>query len=66
MPSDMHMNAYPIPLTTEWRECLQINKYEFPKWVEYVHQAQNYMKWFANVNLLEKMNWDMMPKDTGV
>lgn len=62
MPPDMKINAYPIPLTQEWKECLKIEKYSFPEWVEYVHQAQNYMKWFANVNLLEIMDWNKLPK----
>lgn len=63
LPGDMLMNAYPIPLTDKWKECLCVDKHVFPEWVEYVHQAQNYMKWYANVNLLEIMNWDKLPKE---
>ena len=54
--------SYGVPLTEEWKLCLGIDKYKFPEWVQYVHQAQNYMKWYANVNLLETMDWDMFKK----
>lgn len=63
MPGDMLMNAYPIPLTDQWKKCLRIDKYVFPEWVEYVHQAQNYMRFYADVNLLEIMDWDKLPKE---
>lgn len=55
----IEFSAYPISLTDNWKKCLKIDKYEFPKWIEYVHQAQNYMKWYANVDLLEIMDWDL-------
>jgi len=54
--------SYGIPLTEQWKKCLRVDKYNFPEWVIYVHQAQNYMRWYANVGLNETMDWDMFKK----
>jgi hypothetical protein len=61
LPEDVEYNTYPIPLTDEWKTCFGIGKYDFPEWIKYVHQAQNYFTWALGVNLLEIMDWNKLP-----
>jgi hypothetical protein len=62
MPDGITFSTFPIPLTMAWKVCLGIEKYDLPEWIEYVHQAQNYFLWALRVNLLEIMDWDLLPK----
>ena len=62
LPDDVTYATYPIPLTDEWKKCFGIDKYELPDWIKYVHQCQNYFKWALRVNLLEIMDWDLLPQ----
>lgn len=66
MPDDVLYNTYPIPLTDHWKVCFAIEKQELPSWVKYVHQTQNYFKWALNINLLEQMDWDLLPKKVDI
>jgi len=61
LPNDVQFSCHGIPLTDEWKKCIRVDKYKFPEWVEYVHQAQNYMKWYANVDLLGEIDWKILP-----
>ena len=64
IPEGVLYETRPILLTEEWKVCLGIEKFDkLPKWVKYVHQAQNYFTWALEINLLEVMNWDLLPKD---
>src|SRR5688572_6580667 len=51
LPEDLLSKPYPIELTEEWRVALRIEKYKLPDAIKYVHEAQNYLRWFAGVNL---------------
>lgn len=63
IPDGIQYDAYPILLTDEWKECLGIDKYEnIPKWIQYVHEAQNWFMWHLRVNLLETINWGKLPE----
>lgn len=62
IPDNISFSTYPIILTHEWKICLGIDKYELPAWIKYVHEVQNYFMWALRVNLLEIMNWDLLPK----
>lgn len=63
IPHYINFSSLAIPLTEEWKKCLGIEKFEgLPKWIEYVHQAQNYFKWALDVDLLQTMNWDLLPE----
>jgi hypothetical protein len=62
VPEGILFDTFPIPLTEEWKVCFGIDKYELPVWVQYVHEVQNYFKWSLRINLLEVMNWDLLPK----
>jgi hypothetical protein len=61
-PDDVTYSTYPIPLIDEWKKCLGIDKYQLPEWIKYVHETQNYFMWALRVNLLDVMNWDILPK----
>jgi hypothetical protein len=66
IPDDVTYETYPIPLTDEWKVCFGIDKYKLPEWIQYVHQVQNYFKWALQINLLEIMNWDLLPKKADI
>lgn len=57
----IEFRAYPISLDETWKKALNIDKYLLPEWIKYVHEAQNYMKWYANVDLLPNVKWDIVP-----
>lgn len=59
MPDGVLSTPTAIELTDTWKRCLKIDKHPLPEWIQYVHEAQNYMKWYANVDLLEIMDWDL-------
>lgn len=62
LPDGISYSTYPIPLTDEWKVCLGIDKYELPTWIKYVHEVQNYFLWALRVNLLEIMDWSLLPE----
>lgn len=56
-------NAYPIPLTDEWKECFGIDQFKMlPEWIKYVHECQNYFMWSLRINIHDIMNWDILPQ----
>lgn len=62
VPEGVLYETYPIPLTEDWKVCFGIEKFDkMPEWIKYVHQAQNYFLWALRVNLLETMNWGLLP-----
>ena len=62
LPPDVTYETYPIPLTEDWKLCFGIDKYDgLPTWIKYVHQVQNYFKWALDINLLETLNWSLLP-----
>lgn len=62
IPDNVLMNTYPIPLTDEWKKCFGIDEFkELPEWIKYVHECQNYFLWALRINILEIMNWDLLP-----
>lgn len=54
-------DGYPIVLTDEWKVSLNIDKYDFPEWLKFVHEAQNYLKWYANVDIFPQIDWTKIP-----
>lgn len=63
LPLDVTYDTYPILLTDEWKRCFGIDKFQqLPEWIKYVHQVQNYFTWALQINLLEIMNWELLPK----
>lgn len=66
LPDDVTYESYPIILTDEWKLCFGIDKYKLPEWIKFVHQCQNYFTWALQINLLEIMNWDLLPKVANV
>jgi len=62
LPDDVTYSTYPILLTDEWKLCFGIDKYKLPDWIKFVHQCQNYFMWSLQINILEIMNWDLLPK----
>jgi hypothetical protein len=63
IPDGISYSTYAIPLTDEWKKCLNINKYDkLPEWIEYVHEAQNYFRWALKIELLEIMDWKLLPQ----
>jgi len=59
IPDGIEFDSYGIPLTDEWKRVLKVDKFKFPEWVQYVHQAQNYIRWTCDVNLLESLDWTL-------
>jgi hypothetical protein len=57
----IEFDAYPIELTEQWKEALRIEKYHLPSWVKYVHEAQNFIRWYAGVDLLPNIIWSKIP-----
>lgn len=63
IPDGILFSSLPIPLTEEWKVCLGIERFDkFPAWIEYVHQAQNYLLWALQVDWRDTINWDLLPK----
>jgi hypothetical protein len=62
LPGDVLYSSYPIPLTDEWKKCFGIDQYKLPEWIEHVHQVQNYFLWALQVNLLDIMDWNLLPE----
>lgn len=58
IPKGIEFSGYPITLTSDWKKFLNVDKYEFPIWVIYVHQAQNYMRWYLDMELSDNFNWE--------
>lgn len=54
-------DAYPIKVTDQWLKALNVDKYKFPSWIKYVHEVQNYVRWYCGVDLLPNVNWDAIP-----
>lgn len=46
----------------EWKKCFGIDKYELPDWIKFVHEVQNYFMYALRLNLLEIMDWDLLPQ----
>lgn len=57
----IEFRVYPIELTEDWKEALRIDNYNFPSWVKYVHEAQNFIRWYAGVDLLPNIDWKKIP-----
>lgn len=66
LPDDVLYDTYPIPLTDEWKVCFGIDKYTLPDWIKYVHEVQNYFMWALRVNLLEIMDWALLPQSVEI
>lgn len=62
VPEGILLSPMAIPLDEAWKKCLHVDQYKFPPFIEYVHQAQNYMMWYAGVNLLDTLDWNLLPK----
>lgn len=60
----IEFSCQPIWLTQDWKKFLRVEKYRFPVWVIYVHQAQNYMKWYANIDLSTNFRWEFFKELT--
>jgi len=64
LPDGVEYSPTGIPLTDKWKKVLCIDQYQFPEWIEYVHQAQNYLYFFAGVYLVESItDWGLIPKN---
>jgi hypothetical protein len=62
IPESIQYSPFPLVLTEQWKKCLGIDKYEgLPERIIYVHEAQNYMRFCLGIDLLESINWDMLP-----
>lgn len=55
-------DAYPIELTPEWLRVLRVEKYELPKWIRYVHEVQNYIRWYVGIELLPEIDFNNIPE----
>ena len=62
IPEDIVAKPYPIQLTEEWKRALRVEKHSFPSWIKYVHEVQNYMKWYVGIDLLDNVIWDLVPR----
>lgn len=63
IPDGIFYSTYAIPLTDEWKKCLSIEKYDkLPEWIQYVHEVQNYFRWALKIELLEIMDWKLLPQ----
>lgn len=58
LPENIEFSGYGITLTYDWKKFLNVDKHEFPSWVRYVHEVQNYMRWYCGVDLTDNFNWD--------
>ncbi len=66
IPEGVQFDPLPILLNQDWKICLKIDKVEFPERIKYVHQAQNYMKWHFDIDLLEILDWDLLPTNNEI
>ena len=64
LPNDILYSTLPIELNDHWKICFGIEKDYLPEWIKYVHQVQNYFVLAFGKNLLEGMDWDLLPKTT--
>ncbi len=62
LPDGVTYETYPIPLTDEWKLCFRIDQYKLPDWIKYVHQVQNHFLWSLQINILEIMDWSLLPR----
>lgn len=67
VPDGVLYDTYPIPLTDEWKRCFNIEKFDkLPEWIKFVHEVQNYFTWALNINILEIMDWKLLPKSVEI
>lgn len=62
IPEGIEFSPSGIQYTQEWKEWLNVDKLDFPKHIEYVHEIQNYMLFKYGVNLMENVDYGSTPK----
>jgi hypothetical protein len=58
LPEGVEFSGYGITLTEDWKKFLAIDKFDnLPSWIIYVHEAQNFLRWYAGVDTTENYQW---------